>query len=44
MLDVLANNANPKGIIYGLVEEISIELDDVRVVLRLEQLNCLLLH
>jgi len=44
VLDVLADDANPKGIIHGLVEEISIELDDVRVVLRLEQLDCLLLY
>lgn len=44
VLDVLANDANPKGIIHGLVKEISIELYDVRVVLSLEQLDCLLLH
>lgn len=43
MLNVLADNSNPKGIIHSLIEEISIELNDVRVVLCLKQLDCLLL-
>lgn len=43
VLDVLAHNANSERVIHGFIEEITVELDDVRVVLGLEKLHCFFL-
>ena len=39
VLDVLADNADAERVVHGLVEEVSEELDDVRMVLGFEQLH-----
>ena len=43
MVDVLAHDANPEGIVHGFIEEVAVELDNVGVMLRLKQLHCFLL-
>jgi hypothetical protein len=44
MLDVLTNDADTEGVVHRLVEKVSVELDDVWVVLGFEKLNCFLLQ
>lgn len=43
MLDVLADNRNPESIVHGLVKEVTVKLDNIRVVLCFEKLNGFLL-
>lgn len=44
MLNILANNANSECVVHSFVEEVAVELNDVRVVLSFEQLDGFLLH
>jgi hypothetical protein len=43
VINILADNPNPKGVVHGLIEEVAEELDDIGVMLSLEQLHCFLL-
>jgi len=43
VLNVFADDADAECVIHCLVEEIPVEMNDVRVVLSFEKLNCLFL-
>lgn len=39
MLNILTHDAYAERVVHGLVEEVAVELNDVRVVLRFEKLH-----
>ena len=43
VLDVFADDADSEGVVHGFIEKITVKLNDVRVILRFEQLHSLLL-
>jgi hypothetical protein len=44
MVDILADYANPEGIIHGFIEEITKELNHIGVMLSFKKLNCFFLN
>lgn len=44
MFDVFAHDAYTESVVHRFVEEITVKLDNVGMVLRFEQLNCFFLY
>jgi hypothetical protein len=44
MINVFAHDSYPEGVVHGLVKEVAEKLNDIRMMLRLEQLDSFLLH